>query len=32
MVQQEERPAVDAAEMIRVQNWLEEVKARVPVK
>jgi hypothetical protein len=32
MVQQKERPAVAAAEMILVQNWLEEVKARVPVK
>ncbi len=32
MVQQRERPAVAAAEMILVQNWLEEVKARVPVK
>lgn len=32
MVQQKERPAVAAAEMILVQNWLEEVKARAPVK
>jgi hypothetical protein len=32
MVQQKERPAVAAAEMILVQNWLEELKARVPVK
>jgi hypothetical protein len=32
MVQQKERPAVAAAEMILVQNWLEEVRARVPVK
>ncbi len=32
MVQQKERPAADAAEMILVQNWLEEVKTRVPVK
>ncbi len=32
MVQQKERPALAAAEMILVQNWLEEVKARVPVK
>jgi len=32
MVQQKERAAVVASEMILVQNWLEEVKARVPVK
>jgi len=32
MVQQKERPPVAAAEMILVQNWIEEVKARVPVK
>jgi len=32
MVQQNERPAVAAAEMILVQNWLEELKARVPVR
>jgi dipeptidyl aminopeptidase/acylaminoacyl peptidase len=32
MVQQKERPALDASEIILVQNWLEEVKARVPVK
>ena len=32
MVQQKERPAIDAAEMILVQNWLEDVKARVPAK
>lgn len=32
IVQQKERPAVAASEMILVQNWLEEVKARVPVK
>jgi Tol biopolymer transport system component len=32
MVQQKERPAVAAAEMILVQNWVEELKARVPVK
>jgi hypothetical protein len=32
MVQQKERLAVAAAEMILVQNWLEELKARVPVK
>jgi hypothetical protein len=32
MVQQMDRPAVAAAEMILVQNWVEEVKARVPVK
>jgi hypothetical protein len=32
MVQQKERPAIDAAEMILVQNWLEEVKVRVPAK
>jgi Tol biopolymer transport system component len=32
MVQQKERSAVAASEMILVQNWLEEVKARVPVK
>jgi serine/threonine-protein kinase len=32
MVQQKERPPVTSAEMILVQNWLEELKARVPVK
>jgi eukaryotic-like serine/threonine-protein kinase len=32
MVQQKERPAVAAAEMILVQNWLDELKARVPAK
>jgi serine/threonine-protein kinase len=32
MVQQKERPAVAVSEMILVQNWLEEVKARVQVK
>jgi Tol biopolymer transport system component len=32
MVQQKERPPVTASEMILVQDWLEEVKARVPVK
>ena len=32
MVQQKERAAVAASEMILVQSWLEEVKARVPVK
>ena len=32
MVQQKERPLVSASEMILVQNWLEELKARVPVK
>jgi len=31
-VQQKERPAVPASEMILVQNWLEEGKARVPIK
>jgi hypothetical protein len=31
MVQQQERPAVTAAEMVLVQNWIEELKARVPV-
>jgi Tol biopolymer transport system component len=30
MVQQKERPAVSAAEMILVLNWAEELKARVP--
>ena len=30
MVQQKERPAVSASEMILVQNWLEELKARLP--
>ena len=30
MVQQKERPPVDAAEMILVQNWLEELKRLVP--
>jgi eukaryotic-like serine/threonine-protein kinase len=32
MVQQKERPPAAAAEMILVQNWLEEVRTRVPVK
>jgi serine/threonine-protein kinase len=32
MVQQKERPPVAASEMILVENWLEELKARVPVK
>ena len=32
MVQQKERPPLDAAEFIFVQNWLEELTARVPVK
>jgi serine/threonine-protein kinase len=32
MVQQKERPAVRAAEMILVQNWFEELKRLVPVK
>jgi Tol biopolymer transport system component len=32
MVQQKERPALAVSAMILVQNWLEEVKARVPVK
>jgi dipeptidyl aminopeptidase/acylaminoacyl peptidase len=32
MVQQKERPAVNAADMILVQNWSEELKARVPTK
>jgi hypothetical protein len=30
MVQQKERPPAAASEMILVQNWLEELKARVP--
>ena len=32
MVQQKERSPVSASAMILVQNWLEELKARVPVK
>jgi hypothetical protein len=32
MVQQKERPPVSASEMILVQNWIEELKARVPLK
>ena len=32
MVQQKERPPVKVSEMILVQNWLEELKARVPGK
>ena len=32
MVQQKERPPVSASEMILVQNWLEELRARVPAK
>ena len=30
MVQQKERPAVSASNMVLVQNWFEELKARVP--
>jgi hypothetical protein len=32
MVQQKERAPVSAADMILVQNWSEELKARVPTK
>ena len=32
MVQQKKRPPVSASEMILVQNFLEELKARVPAK
>ena len=32
MVQQKERPPIRASEMILVQNWIEELKARVPAK
>ena len=32
MVQQKERPRVSASVSILVQNWLEELKARVPAK
>ena len=32
MVRQKERPAVSVSEMVLVQNWFEELKARVPVK
>jgi hypothetical protein len=32
MVQQKERAPVSAADLILVQNWIEELKARVPVK
>ena len=32
MVQQKERPPVTAADMILVQNWVEELKSRVPAK
>ena len=32
MVQQKERPPVSASEIILVQNWLEELKAREPAK
>ena len=32
MVQQKERPPVSASDMILVQNWFEELKARVPAK
>ena len=32
MVQQKERPPATAAELILVQNWVEELKARVPGK
>jgi hypothetical protein len=32
MVQQKERPAVSVSNMVLVQNWVEELKARVPVK
>ena len=30
MVKQKERAPISASQMILVQNWLEEVKARVP--
>jgi hypothetical protein len=32
MVQQKERPAVSVSNMVLVQNWFEELNARVPVK
>jgi len=32
MVQQKERLAVSTSEMILVQNWFDELKARVPTK
>ena len=32
MVQQKDRAAISASQMILVQNWLEELKARVPTK
>jgi eukaryotic-like serine/threonine-protein kinase len=32
MVQQKERPPVSTSEMILVQNWLEELRTRVPAK
>ena len=32
MVQQKERPPVSAADMILVQDWVEELKSRVPAK
>jgi eukaryotic-like serine/threonine-protein kinase len=32
MVQQKDRPPVNAAEMILVMNWVEELKQRVPAK
>jgi hypothetical protein len=31
MVQQKERPVVSVSEMVLVQNWFEELRARVPV-
>ena len=30
MVQQKERPAVSVSNMVLVQNWFEELRARVP--
>jgi Tol biopolymer transport system component len=32
MLQQKERPPVSVSNMVLVQNWVEELKARVPVK
>ena len=32
MVKQKDRAPISASQMILVQNWLEELKARVPTK
>ena len=32
MVQQKERPAITVADMLLVQNWVEDLKRLVPIK